>query len=310
MNIIEYLSSKLLMDHDDIIKFSNSAPYRYKVYQIPKRNSSNKRTIAQPSKELKFLQKLLCQILEKELPVHEAAFAYRKNIGIKQNAFLHSKNEFLLKMDFKDFFPSITPDVFLREIKNHHIDVNNKDERLLINLIFRKPYRQNNLELSIGAPSSPLISNFIMYSFDQEISRECANMNITYTRYADDISFSTNSRGALFSIPEIVDALLKNIYQGDISLNKDKTIFSSKAHNRHITGITLSNDNKLSIGRYKKRVLSSKIHYYSLGHLNEDEIQKLKGELAFSFYIEPELKSRFIRKYGSECLGKLVREIE
>ena len=243
MNIIEYLSSKLLMDHDDIIKFSNSAPYRYKVYQIPKRNSSNKRTIAQPSKELKFLQKLLCQILEKELPVHEAAFAYRKNIGIKQNAFLHSKNEFLLKMDFKDFFPSITPDVFLREIKNHHIDVNDKDERLLINLIFRKPYRQNNLELSIGAPSSPLISNLIMYSFDQEISRECANMNITYTRYADDISFSTNSRGALFSIPEIVDALLKNIYQGDISLNKDKTIFSSKAHNRHITGINLSNDN-------------------------------------------------------------------
>ena len=244
------------------------------------------------------------------MPVHEAAFAYRKNIGIKQNAFLHSKNEFLLKMDFKDFFPSITPDLFLREIKNHHINVNDKDERLLINLIFRKPYRQNNLEFSIGAPSSPLISNFIMYSFDEEISRECANMNITYTRYADDISFSTNSKGALFSIPGIVETLLKNIYQGDISLNKDKTIFSSKAHNRHITGITLSNDNKLSIGRYKKRVLSSKIHYYSLGHLNEDEIQKLKGELAFSFYIEPELKSRFIRKYGSECLGKLVREIE
>ena len=65
MKIIELLSSMLLMENSDIIKFSNSAPYRYKVYQIPKRNSLKKRTIAQPSKELKFIQKLLYQILGK-----------------------------------------------------------------------------------------------------------------------------------------------------------------------------------------------------------------------------------------------------
>ncbi|OOF66465.1 hypothetical protein BKL51_01320 [Rodentibacter sp. Ppn85] len=77
-------------------------------------------------------------------------------------------------------------------------------------------------------------------------------MSITYTRYADDIIFSTNSVNILFNIPKIVESLLHDIYQGDISLNKEKTVFFSKVHNRHVTGIRLSNDSKLSIGRYKK----------------------------------------------------------
>ncbi|MCQ9122066.1 RNA-dependent DNA polymerase [Rodentibacter pneumotropicus] len=309
MKIVDVLSLKLLMSNTDIVKFANTAPHRYKVYQIPKRNSSKKRTIAQPSKELKFLQRILCGILEDILPIHNSAFAYKKNIGIKQNAEFHSKNKFLLKMDFKNFFPSINPNLFLRQIESHAISLDEVDKKLLINLIFRKPYREGILELSIGAPSSPLISNFIMYNFDKAISEKCNSMSITYTRYADDITFSTNSVNILFNIPKIVESLLHDIYQGDISLNKEKTVFSSKAHNRHVTGITLSNDSKLSIGRYKKRVLSSKIHHYLLGHLKEDEIQKLKGELAFSFHIEPILKKRFIRKYGKECFLKLDKEL-
>lgn len=308
MKIIELLSSMLLMENSDIIKFSNSAPYRYKVYQIPKRNSLKKRTIAQPSKELKFIQKLLYQILGKELPVHKSAFAYQKYIGIKQNAEQHVKNRFLLKMDFKNFFPSVNPELFFIEIEHYGIELDKVDKSLLTNLIFRKPYRKGGLELSIGAPISPLISNFVMYRFDDFISIKCNEMNVKYTRYADDLTFSSNCKDILFEIPGIVEKALFDIYKGNIVINKSKTIFSSKAHNRHVTGITLSNDDSLSIGRNKKRILSASLHYYTLGRLTKEEIQKLKGYLAFSFYIEPNLESKLIRKYGKECLDNLMKE--
>ena len=97
-----------------------------------------------------------------------------------------------------------------------------------------------NLVLSIGAPSSPLISNFIMYSFDEELVTICLNKKIMYTRYADDITFSTRIKNNLFELPEIISNLLKEIRKG-VEINSKKTIFTSKAHNRHVTGVTLTN---------------------------------------------------------------------
>ena len=109
MTIIDYLSNSLLIDDVYLNKYISTCPYRYKVYTIPKRNGSGVRIIAQPAKELKVLQKLVCGKFLSELPVHEACMAYKKNISIRHNALAHVKNKYMLKMDFKDFFPSINP---------------------------------------------------------------------------------------------------------------------------------------------------------------------------------------------------------
>lgn len=305
-NILAIISSILSMDKEDILKFSKTSPYRYKVYQIPKRSSDEMRTIAQPSKELKFIQNILkSSILEKILPIHSRAFAYKNNVSIKSNAYEHMNNEFLLKMDFKDFFPSISPNLFMKECERNNIIFNSEELNFLINLIFRKKYRNGGLELSIGAPTSPIISNFIMYTFDEEIYKQCKEKEITYTRYADDITFSSNKRNALFTIPNLVQSTLNEKYNNVIRINSTKTIFSSKAHNRHVTGITLTNNNSLSIGRERKRKIISAVHHYKLGRLNEDEIIKLKGYLSFAFYIEPNFKYMLINKYGIDIIRSL-----
>lgn len=305
-NILAIISSILSMDKEDILKFSKTSPYRYKVYQIPKRSSDEMRTIAQPSKELKFIQNILkSNILEKILPIHSRAFAYKNNVSIKSNAYEHMNNEFLLKMDFKDFFPSISPNVFMKECERNNIIFNSEELNFLINLIFRKKYRNGGLELSIGAPTSPIVSNFIMYTFDEEIYKQCKEKEITYTRYADDITFSSNKRNVLFTIPNLVQSILNEKYNNVIRINSIKTIFSSKAHNRHVTGITLTNNDSLSIGRERKRKIISSVHYYKLGRLNEDEIIKLKGYLSFAFYIEPNFKNMLINKYGIDIIRSL-----
>ncbi|MDK9606310.1 retron St85 family RNA-directed DNA polymerase [Lelliottia wanjuensis] len=305
MDILQHISDLLLSKKSEIVAFSMTAPYRYKIYRIPKRNSLKKRTIAHPSKELKFIQRAITEYLSDKLPVHECAFAYKKGSSIKNNAQIHLHTKYLLKMDFENFFPSITPRLFFSKLRLANIELTTEDKVILENILFFKSKRNSNLRLSIGAPSSPLISNFVMYFWDIEVQKLCSDMGINYTRYADDLTFSTNNKNILFDIPEMLENILPKYSLGKIRINHGKTIFSSKGHNRHVTGITLTNDNKLSIGRERKRLISSMIHYFINGKLAIDDVNKLIGLLAFAKNIEPSFYESMAIKYGYDNLSKL-----
>lgn len=81
------------------------ALFRYKIYTIPKRSDPNKRrVIAHPSKKLKRLQRWIVKNFLTEFKVHSTAQAYEKDRSIATNAAIHAENNYLLKMDFKDFF--------------------------------------------------------------------------------------------------------------------------------------------------------------------------------------------------------------
>ncbi|WP_373940803.1 retron St85 family RNA-directed DNA polymerase [Vibrio chagasii] len=305
MNLTDILASSLFMDDEEIRSFSASSPYRYKVYSIAKRNSQERRIIAHPSKELKFIQRIIVSLLEQQLPIHMAAKAYTKGLSIKDNAQPHAKSKYLLKMDLKDFFPSITPSLFFRECRAHGVEVSKQDAELLEGFLFWKRRRATQLVLSIGAPSSPIVSNFILYRFDTVISEHCNKLGINYSRYADDLTFSTNEKGVLIKFPARVRKELNHLYDGQIKVNLKKTVLSSKAHNRHVTGITLTNDGKLSVGRETKRKLSASIHHFVQRKLSVKEIQKLKGDLAHTAFIEPIFLDRMIKKYGCHAINEL-----
>jgi len=295
------------MDKSEILRFCSTAPYRYKTYEIPKRNSNKKRTIAQPSTELKFIQRVLVSYLEGKLLVHECAFAYKSGIGIKNNAQIHLKTKYLLKMDFENYFPSITPELFFSILKRTGLEFSELNIDLLRKILFWRAARKGPLRLSIGAPSSPLISNFIMYYFDEKMRLICNEKGIKYTRYADDLIFSTNIKNVLFEIPNIVSSVLENETQGQIKINNSKTVFSSKAHNRHITGVTLTNDNKLSVGRARKRLISSMIHKFLYELLDQDDILKLQGFISYANFIEYDFYQRMCRKYGADNLLRIKK---
>lgn len=305
MNLSEILARSLFMDDEEIRSFAASSPYRYKVYSIAKRNSQERRIIAHPSKELKFIQRIIVSLLEKKLPIHSAAKAYTKGLSIKDNAQPHAKSKYLLKMDLKDFFPSIKPSLFFKECSTHGVELSQLDVELLEGFLFWKRRRATRLVLSIGAPSSPIVSNFILYRFDTVITEYCKKLGICYSRYADDLTFSTNEKGVLIKFPARVRKTLNHLYDGQIKVNLKKTVLSSKAHNRHVTGITLSNEGKLSVGRETKRKLSASIHHFIKQKLTVEEILKLKGDLAHTVFIEPIFLDRMIKKYGSNAINEL-----
>lgn len=306
MSVIKELAINLGKSEGAVYNFLKGASRRYKVYAIPKRTSGH-RIIAQPSKELKLYQKKGLAIFE--FPIHDSAMAYRAGIGIKENADRHSKNSYLLKMDLENFFNSIGDVVFWREWAEF-FDVPNDHEKSYINQLFfwcPSKLHLGKLVLSVGAPSSPVISNFVMFRFDAAVTEICKELNIYYTRYADDMTFSSNRKGMLFNIPAKIEEVLNAIFGGLLRINKRKTVFSSKAHNRHVTGVTINNNGDLSVGRKQKRYIKHLVHNFSIGSLTKEDFNYLTGYLSYAKHVEPSFFFSLSEKYSLTLIEKIMR---
>jgi len=305
-SILGDMSADLLIPKPKLDYLIRSAPYRYKVYQIPKRSGAGLRTIAQPAKEVKKIQYWVINHIFPFFPVHQAASAYIKGKNIFKNAEAHSAKPYLLKLDFKDFFPSIRGVDFLKYSQiNNPLSLSETDLHRLVRILFRLPERNNDFQLSIGAPSSPFLSNAIMFEFDSQIFNYCSQNNISYTRYADDLAFSMHDikmRGEVLKKVQDVLSLLKFPI---LKINDRKTIFGSKAHRRLVTGLILSNDGEVSLGRDRKRRIRAQIHHLLQGKLSDDEKNYLRGMIAFARDVEPEFVERMEIKYGKQFISMM-----
>jgi len=283
------------------------SPYTYKTYVIPKK-SGGRRVIAQPARETKYIQNwLICNVLD-ALPLHKSATAYAKGSSIKKNAKEHRSSSYIVKLDFKDFFTSIKGD----HIKSHlmrHLGgaLTEQDIDDIIRICCIRHKNGSPLCLSIGAPSSPLISNSIMYEFDTLVSQWCLEGKINYTRYADDLTFSTSEDGISSLIEKEVRDTARKLEYPAIRFNTKKTTHLSKRHQRRITGIVINNEGRLSLGRDRKRMISSLVHKYKIGILTGDQIFQLQGLLGFAKDVEPLFLARLRGKYGAETISTILR---
>lgn len=305
MKIVSVLAQQLKCSEPDMLQLILNAPYKYRVYTIPKR-THGRRIIAQPTKAVKDLQR--CYLKYQDFPFHISSMAYRKGLSIKDNAELHRLNSFLLKMDLANFFNSLTPEVFWDVWKKHWEPLPLLENRLVENILFWD--NSGKLMLSVGAPTSPAVSNFCMYFFDVAVSEYCDKTNVIYTRYADDLTFSCNIPDMLSIIPEFISRILKETFNGKVLINHQKTVFSSKAHNRHVTGITITNDENLSIGRNRKRYIKHLVNQYKYNLLDSDTINHLKGLLSFANHIEPDFLNSLREKYSSTLIDEIIEVIK
>lgn len=310
MHIIKQLAEINSFAVAEVQRFLLNAPLKYKHYSIPKR-SGGRRLIAQPTPKLKSIQRSFLLLIN--FPMHSSAMAYRAGLSIKDNAVVHKNSRYLLGMDLRDFFNSITPDIFWAMCDKRSVlqEVGPLEKELISRLLFWSPSKNLSRKwiLSVGAPSSPTISNFVMYDFDVKLSDYCKDNSISYTRYADDLSFSTNLKDTLFDVPEVVKSLLSEFFGNALLVNHKKTIFSSKAHNRHITGITINNNAELSLGRERKRYIKGLIFRYKNDQLSKEEYDHMRGLLAFALHIEPDFIIRLNSKYGDSIVNKIMKSV-
>ena len=274
-----------------------TAPTRYKEHWITKRNGKGKRLISQPTAELKLVQRWLITSELSSLPIDSHATAYRKNVSIKQHVLPHTHSNFLLKLDFKDFFPSLTSSA-LRKRLTLDTDYDQLELFILTQLLLKKARDESEYRLSIGAPSSPFISNYLLGEFDQRVSNYCDLHSLQYSRYADDIAISTKTAGTLDPAKLFIEKLLSELTYLGLRLNNDKTVNVSKKYRRELVGLVISNQKKISLGRDEKRRLRAAAHALSLDKLTDVEVMKLRGQLAYALSIEHDFVMKLCTKYG------------
>lgn len=299
--IVEALAIETGMDVGLVERIMRSAPVRYKTYRIPKRTQGF-REISQPAIEVKALQRGLIEILLRNLPMHEAATAYRSGMSIKDNALRHAGDGPILKMDFKDFFPSIKPRDWSAYCKRTGVLIDTGDIHLTSLLLFQRPKGSSVLRLAIGAPSSPFLSNALMFEFDQAIAEAVAKDHVVYTRYADDLTFSAPRTGHLVNVEKIVRATLRAVEYPTLTINDGKTTRVTRKYGRKVTGLTLTNDGKVSIGHKRKRLIHAAVHHASLGKLSAASLGELKGVLGFANSAEPHFVDTLKERYGVELI--------
>lgn len=301
--IREEIANANNLEHNYVDLLIRTASHRYKTYTIKKRIEGNRR-IEHPAREIKLIQRWLVDKYFVHLPVHDAVFSYRKGINIAMNANIHRKNRYLLRTDFKEFFPSIKAND-IRILLERHADscdlqLSGTDIDDITNIVCRYG------RLTIGAPSSPILSNAILFELDTKMMSICEGMDVRYTRYADDMYFSTNAPQTLSRVYEKLVTTVSQFSSPALFLNKDKTVFSSGKSIRRVTGITITSDHKLSLGRGKKRYIRSLVYRFTVKKLDNLEKSFLRGYLAYAQSIEPAFVDRLEQKYGKDAINAIM----
>lgn len=278
-----------------------SARHRYKVYQIPKRGGGY-RIVAQPAREVKALQRSLVKELEYFLPLHAAATAYRRGMSILDNAQLHSNCRYILKLDFEDFFASIGASSLISHLQQYAPTRLSDPELKFITDLTLWDNAEGMRGLCIGAPSSPFLSNSIMYPFDLKMDEICSRYKVNFTRYSDDIALSSMEPNVLNVVEGMLSDLLREIHYPRLRLNQDKRKAVSRAASMRVTGLTLANQGFVTVGRERKRGVRSGVCRYLRGQLSPKDTIKLKGELAFVFSIESDFRRVLIETYGDRVI--------
>jgi RNA-directed DNA polymerase len=299
--LIEMIAQELQLDPGYLTMLAMTASHRYKEYFIPKA-SGGRRRILHPARELKTVQRWIHGKIISQFPVHESAGAYRRGQGILAHVTRHRGERFFLRMDFEDFFPSLSAEDIRRHFWKHAgllpSQWSDRDTEILNRFVCVKG------RLTIGAVTSPSLSNTLCYELDCVLFNHCSRNGITYTRYADDLFFSTRIPNLLAQVESLVTSTLKSLeYPLDLHINKDKTRHSSKKGRVGITGLILTSDGKVSIGRKRKRRVKALIHQWD--SLEPSERRSLAGYLAYCASVEPDFLDTLCRKYGNQRMEEI-----
>ncbi|MGQ8818657.1 retron St85 family RNA-directed DNA polymerase [Serratia sp. NA_13] len=299
--LLDYLSSSLVLTNDFVLMIANTANDRYNKFSIPKKNGGV-RVVYQPQKELKLLQRVLHDDFLGKIKLHPRCTAYCRGSSVLKNANIHKDNKFLLRLDLVDFFKSITSNdilLFLSENKSELKGIwSEEDFELLLKIVCYKG------RLTMGGVTSPVISNLVCSKLDMKLYDLCASLGVTYSRYADDMYFSTNKKDVLFSMPNQLIKLLRTLeYPSRLILNTSKTKHSSKKRKMSITGLVITNDGKISLGRDKKREIRTLV--FKWDSLTDDKKKYLQGYLSYCASVEPLFINSLCVKFSSAVISKI-----
>ena len=247
---------------------SNNLSKHYRKTKLPKKGGGF-RNLSVPDEVLKSIQKRIAEVLLIHMPVSRYAKAYRFGSSTLRNAKHHIGKQVVLKLDILHFFDSIR----YSTVKDKVFPENVFAEPLRILLTMLCYYKD---ALPQGAPSSPAITNIILYEFDEQIGQWCWERGIAYTRYCDDMTFSGD-----FDPAEVIRFIRLELKKMGFLLNEQKTKIQRPGRQQTVTGIVVNE--RLSIPTDYRRKLRQELYFCRKFGIRE-HLQKIGLEILEDTY--------------------------
>jgi RNA-directed DNA polymerase len=232
-----------------------NTPRTYREFTLPKR-SGGTRTISAPCNDLKSMQRLIHRRLLKRLPVHPSVTGFRPGYSIASNAACHVGKRVVVRMDIREFFASTSA----RRIQDYFAQIG--WDRPSAKLLTRLCTHEGGLPQ--GAPTSPVLSNVVNFAMDARLDGLAKKCHATYTRYADDItfSFSEDQRDDHAVVIHSTKDIVRDV--GGYTLHQKKKLRILRPHQQQrVTGIVVNE--KLALPRSTRRWLRAVDHRMRTG---------------------------------------------
>lgn len=268
---VDRLSEMLGMSVQELENFSP----QYKHAVIKKRSGGN-RLLQMPNGETKRIQRLLLDKLIGRYKTHASCCGFSKGLSIIDNARPHVGRETVIKLDIKDFFPNTGVDRIREFFRNTGWTADAAD--VLTKLVAFDD------GLPQGAPTSPAVSNVVNRFMDLRLDALAKKYGMTYTRYADDLTFSSEdySRTDVHKLLRITGAILKSC---GYSLNKRKKRIIRKHRRQSVTGIVVNE--RLNLSRPTRRWLRSVHHRLESGGNSTLSENEFNGWISYLRMVNP-----------------------
>ena len=214
----------------------------YHQFNIAK-GSGKPRLISAPDRRLKILQRKLAPLLDQLYQVRNPVHGFVPARSVKTNAAAHGRRRFVITLDLQDFFPTITENRIRGLLRSLEVD------RRVAEIIGRLCCVNNHLPQ--GAPTSPVLSNMICYRLDTVLLQVAKSARAIYTRYADDITFSSHQPPSLLFdgalpvagrfppnalAPAVKDAVVDNGF----TIQPEKAHYADRNSRRIVTGVKIN----------------------------------------------------------------------
>lgn len=282
----------------------------YKRFYI-KKKSGGTRMISSPMPQLKKVQYWVFENILNKIPVHEAAHGFVENRSIKTNAELHVGAEVVINQDLKNFFPSITFErvrglfrsfgysgqlatIFALICTEPEVDEVELDGEVYF-------VAKSSRYLPQGAPTSPVITNILCKRLDNRLTGMAEKNDYVYSRYADDITLSTQKEEGLTKIPQILWQSKKIIEDESFQLHPDKLHVMRTGSRKEVTGIVVNE--KINVGRKKLNQFRALLHQVEKDgpegkswNSNPNVLPAIKGYANFVNMVNPQKGAKLLEQ--------------
>jgi retron-type reverse transcriptase len=252
----------------------------YREFTVSKK-SGGERKIHAPRVFLKTVQRYILRSILETRPLPPYINGFVTGRGIVSNGQIHRAAPYLLNVDIADFFGSVREDSIRRLFLDFGFG-----EHVAKTLAGLCTFQGS---LPQGAPTSPYLANLVFGPTDAEILRLCAENNLTYSRYADDLTFSGRSK-----IPRsFLVALALVVMRNGFKINSAKTRFAGPGQARYVTGLVVNE--KVHPNRDRRRRLRAMFHRAAIDPAQyRPRSNELLGWASFVNSYDPELGGRYL----------------